>query len=75
MTVHSSFLLRCNLHSSSDPASGKAYYIQHVQTGAEFRAATLEDVTRWVADQNFRYLADMISAPPDPTSGEQEDLQ
>jgi hypothetical protein len=75
MTVHSSFLLRCNLNSSSDPAPARPYYIRHVQSGAEFRSATLVEVTRWVADQNLRYLSDLISAPSDPNSGAPEDLQ
>jgi hypothetical protein len=75
MTVQSSFLIRCTLNSSGDPAPARPYYIRHVQTGAEFRSATLLEVSHWVADQNLRYLADMISAPPDPNSGEREDLQ
>jgi hypothetical protein len=63
MTVQSSFLIRCTLHTSGDPTSGKAYDIRHIQTGAAFRSATLEEVTRWVADQNLRYLSDTMSAP------------
>jgi hypothetical protein len=57
MTVQSSFLIRCLLNSSGDPASGKPYCIQHVQTGTEFRAATLAEATQWMADQNRGYLA------------------
>jgi hypothetical protein len=60
MTVQSSFLIRCLLNSSGELTSGKSYYIQHVQTGAEFRSATLEDLTRWVAEQNLRYLAGVM---------------
>jgi hypothetical protein len=79
MTVQSSFLIRCTLNppgnSAGDPTPARPYYIRHVQTGAEFRSATLAEVTRWVADQNLRYLSDMIAAPPDPNSGAAEDLQ
>jgi hypothetical protein len=71
MTVQSSFLIRCSLNTSGDLTSGKAYYIQHVQTGAEFRAATLAEVTHWAGDQNLRYLA----ATTDTASRAQEDLQ
>lgn len=75
MTVQSSFLIRCTLNSSGDPAPARPYYIRHVQTGAEFRSATLAEVTHWVADQNLRYLSDMMSAPSDPSSGATEDPQ
>jgi hypothetical protein len=71
MTVQSSFLIRCSLNASGDLTSGKAYYIQHVQTGAEFRAATLAEVTHWAGDQNLRYLAAM----GDTASGVQGDLR
>jgi hypothetical protein len=71
MTVQSSFLIRCSLNTSGDLTSGKAYYIQHVQSGAEFRAATLAEVTHWAGDQNLRYLA----ATTDTASRAQEDLQ
>jgi hypothetical protein len=71
MTVQSSFLIRCSLNAFGDLTSGKAYYIQHVQTGAEFRAATLAEVTHWAGDQNLRYL----SAMSDAVSGAQEDLR
>ena len=62
MTVQSSFLIRCSL---------KAYYIQHVQTGAEFRSATIDELTRWVAEQNLRFR----SAMANPTPGTEKDLQ
>jgi hypothetical protein len=75
MTVQSSFLIRCTLNSAGDSAPARPYYIRHVQSGTEFRAATLEEVTSWVADQNLRYFSDMISAPSDPNSGAAEDLQ
>jgi hypothetical protein len=68
MTVQSSFLIRCSLNASGDLTSGKAYYIQHVKTGAEFRASALADVTHWMADQNTRYLSDMIAAAEDATA-------
>lgn len=72
MTVQSSFLIRCLLGPSGESTPGKTYYIQHVQTAAEFRAATLEEVTQWVAAQNLRYFSDVINASP--ASGVQEDF-
>ena len=75
MRVQSSFLIRCTLNSSGDPTPARLYYIRHVQSGAEFRSATLAEVTRWVADQNLRYLSDMIAAPSDPNSAAPEELQ
>jgi len=68
MTIQSSFLIRCSLSASGGITPGKAYYIQHVQTGAEFRSAALTEVTEWVAGQNLRYLSEVIrteSAPPE----------
>jgi hypothetical protein len=77
MTVQSSFLIRCSLNASGDLTSGKAYYIQHVQTGAEFRTSALADVTRWMADQNTRYLSDTIAAGGNSTAAPdaKEDLR
>ena len=74
MTVQSSFLIRCLLGPSGESTPGKTYFIQHVQTAAEFRAATLDEVTQWVAAQNLRYIADAINASSDSDSGVQEDL-
>jgi hypothetical protein len=65
MTVQSSFLIRCSLNASGDLTSGKAYYIHHVQSGAEFRACVLDEAARWMADQNIRYLADALAAAAD----------
>jgi hypothetical protein len=75
MTVQSSFLIRCLLGPSGESTPGKAYYIQHVQTAAEFRGATLDEVTQWLAAQNLRYFADAIKASPDSDSGVKEDFQ
>jgi hypothetical protein len=75
MTVQSSFLIRCTLNASGDPASRRAYYVRHIQTGAEFRSATLAEVIRWVADQNIQYLSNLINTPFDPNSGAEENLQ
>jgi hypothetical protein len=75
MTVHSSFLIRCLLSPSGESTHGKTYYIQHVQSGAELRAATLDEVTQWVAAQNLRYYSDAINASADSDSGAQEDCQ
>jgi hypothetical protein len=74
MTVQSSFLIRCSLGPSGESAPGKTYYIQHVQTAAEFRAATLDEVTQWVTAQNLRYFADAINASSDSVSGVREDF-
>jgi hypothetical protein len=71
MTVQSSFLIRCSLNATGELTSGKAYYIQHVQTGAEFRSATIDELTRWVAEQNLRFR----SAMANPTPGTEKDLQ
>lgn len=65
MTIQSSFLIRCTLNTSGELTPGKAYYIRHVQTGAEFRAATLAEVGHWAGDQNLRYLAAMSEAASD----------
>ena len=56
MTVQSSFLIRCTLHSDPDSRTGKGWYVQHVQTGEEHRAATLEEVSTWISQQNQCYL-------------------
>ena len=74
MTVQSSFLIRCLLGPFGESAPGKTYYIQHIQTAAEFRAVTLEEVLQWVAAQNHRYFADAINASSDSDSGVQEDF-
>lgn len=52
-----------------DPNPVRAYYIQHVQTGAEFRSANLEEVTRWMTTQNLAYIPGAVS------SGEEEGAQ
>jgi len=75
MTVQSSFLIRCLLSASGDTASGKAYYIRHVQTGAEFRSGKLAEVIPWMEDRNARYLSEMANTLADPNSGRSEDLQ
>ena len=75
MTVQSSYLIRCLLNTSGDPSSGKAYCIQHVQTGVEFRCGTLPEATQLMADQNVRYVANTVDTPSDANSGAQEDLQ
>ena len=59
--VQSSFLIRCLLNSPEDRTSGKPFSIQHVQTGAEFRAATLAEVMQWIEGQNANYLANASS--------------
>ena len=71
MTVQSSFLIRCSLQADGDSAVARAYSIQHVQTGAEFRAATLGEVTDWIAAQNLRYLTIAMER----SSSAEEDLQ
>jgi hypothetical protein len=59
---------------SGESTPGKTYYIRHVQTASELRAATLEEVAQWVAAQNLRYFADAINASSDSDSGVQEDF-
>lgn len=73
MTVQSSFLIRCTLNRSGDSASDKTWYIQHVQTGAELRAATLAEVTTWISEQNQRYLTAVMESTPPGAS--EEDAQ
>jgi hypothetical protein len=46
-----------------------------VQTGAEFRCATLAEVTQWMAEQNLRCVSDAIKTPSAPNTGGLEDLQ
>ncbi len=40
----------------------RAYYIQHIQTGAEFRSAELSEVTQWMTAQNLAYIASVAVA-------------
>ena len=56
MLVHSSFLIRCALSPTAETRAGKPFYIQHIQTGVEFRSATLAEISQWIAEQNLRYL-------------------
>jgi hypothetical protein len=74
MTVQSSFLIRCTLSAPGVPASGRAYYVRHVQSGTEFRSATLEELTRWVAEQNLRYLSGVIDNTSPAASDGTEDF-
>jgi len=60
MTFQSSFLIRHWLSSGADPAQAKAYSIQHVQSGAEFRSINLSEVVQWMTDQNIRYVREML---------------
>ena len=62
MLVHSSFLIRCALSRSAENRAGKPFYIQHIQTGVEFRSATLAEISQWIAEQNLRYLTEAIAA-------------
>ena len=73
MTVQSSFLIRCTLHAPGEPPAGKAFYIQHVQTGAEFRAATLDEVAEWTASQNLAYLTQVLNQSA-AVAGTEEEL-
>ena len=75
MTFQSAFLVRCTLSASPDPDPVRAYYVQHVQSGAEFRSTRLAEVNRWMADWNRQYLVQMLSAPGETAEGGQEDLQ
>ena len=62
MTIPSSFLIRCALSAAGGTIPGKAYSVQHVQTGGEFRSASLAEITGWIAEQNLRYLSDRLQA-------------
>lgn len=73
MTVQSSFLIRCTLHSDPDSRTGKGWYVQHVQTGEEHRAATLEEVSTWISQQNQCYLTAVLENAPVSTN--EEDAQ
>ena len=73
MTVQSSFLVRCLLNTAGTPIAGKAYSVQHVQTGAEFRSAVLAEISEWIAAQNLKYLADQMKAAE--LDGPEEDLR
>lgn len=75
MTLQSSFLIRCSLHVSGDHPSGRPYLTRHVQTGAEFRSATLVEATQWMADQNARYLAAVVESPAELSNQAEEDLR
>ena len=65
MTFQSSFLIRCRLVAGADAGSAASYVIQHVQTSAEFRSASLDDLAPWIAAQNLHYLATMSEAATD----------
>ncbi|MBY0506698.1 MAG: hypothetical protein K2X03_22455 [Bryobacteraceae bacterium] len=56
MTTQSSFLIRCWLDLDAGGAA-KIYSIQHVQTGAEFRAHDLDEIVRWMQAENVRFAA------------------
>jgi hypothetical protein len=56
-----------NSEGAGDPV--RAYFIQHIQSGAEFRAADLSEVNQWMADQNRQYLTTMLSG----TSGVEDE--
>ena len=56
MTFQSSFLIRCHMATAAEPNPVRAYYIQHIQTGAEFRSADLAEVTSWMTAQNVTYI-------------------
>lgn len=65
MTFQSSFLIRCRLVAGADAGSAASYVIQHVQTSAEFRSASLDDLAPWIAAQNLQYLATLSETTPD----------
>jgi hypothetical protein len=52
MTFQSSFLIRCRLALSPDSGTITNYYVQHVQTGAEFGSASFSEVMNWITAQN-----------------------
>ncbi len=75
MTVQSSFLIRCLLTATGETNPGKVniYTIQHVQTGAEFRSATLGEITGWMTEQNMQWMAGSLKAAAETlASGAQE---
>lgn len=71
MIVQSSFLIRCALPLAGSTAAGKPFQIQHIQTGAEYRAATLAEIAQWIADQNLQHLTYAINSEPKPGTPEE----
>ena len=67
MTFQSSFLIRCRLVPNPDSSPAATYSIQHVQTDAEFRATSLEEVTNWMTAQNLKYVTSMMEQMPAPS--------
>lgn len=70
MMFHSSFLIRCWVDTSLDPVQVKAYHIQHVQSGDDFRSADLSEINRWMAAENSRFFAGSAGKPSEAPSRE-----
>lgn len=64
MSIYSSFLLRCWLNRDGSPAA--TYAIEHVQSGEQFRAASLAEVIDWIQSNHERLTAASGSAQEDP---------
>jgi len=63
------------MSSAPDANPVKSYYIQHVQSGAEFRCADLLEVNQWMTSRNHSYLAEMLAGSAAPDDTIQEDAQ
>ena len=63
------------MSSASDSLPVKSYYIQHVQTGGEFRSADLDEVTHWMTSQNVTYLARVLEQSRNSLEGAEENAQ
>jgi len=56
MTFQSSFFIRCRKTSQAGATPVMSYYIQHVQTSAEFRSTSLSEINAWMTEQNALYF-------------------
>lgn len=76
MTFQSSFFIRCRMSPQPGESPVTSYYLQHVQTGAEFRSTDLAEINNWMTGQNARYVSSILedtSIQPDRDAN--EDLQ
>jgi hypothetical protein len=75
MTFQSSFLIRCRLVPLPDGSTSVSYAIQHVQSGAEFRSASLDEINGWMAEQNLRHVKEHLDKPTGENSDAADDIR
>ena len=61
MRVYSSFLVRCWITEDESQGEQSVLQIEHIQTGASVRAATLTEVEPWILAACRNSRADEVS--------------